>query len=169
MYTLGCKDTVTVIMDYLSLKQVRSLLCVNKELYTMRNIRYYSVRVIQEFFKKYKKIMCHENKYYCTKITLSHLIDNSVKYMGKTIQFILRKTGVRNKVLWHCKFGGSYPPHSNTQGLEQGIVAMHVGHWNANIYSKSSCYRNGRKLDNHEAFTFFERTNIYEYSVRIIE
>ena len=178
MYTLGCQDTATVVMNYLSLKQVRMLLCVNKNLYTMRNNPYYSIRVIQEFFKKYKKIKCHENKYSCTKITLTHLIDNSLKYMGKTIQFILRKTGSSNKVLWHCKFGGSHLRQNNTEDLEsvffsspleQGIIAVHVGHWNGNIYSKLSCNRNGRNLDDPEVFTFFERENIYEYSVRIID
>ena len=169
MYTLGCQDTATVVMNYLSLKQVRMLLCVNTHLYTIRNIRYYSIRVIQEFFKKYKKIKCHENKYSCTKITLTHLIDNSLKYMGKTIQFILRKTGSSNKVLWHCKFGGSYLPQYNTQDLEQGIVAIHVGHVNPNIYSKLSCNSNGRKLDDPEVFIFFERDKIYEYSIRIID
>ena len=180
MYTLGCQDTATVVMNYLSLKQVRMLLCVNTHLYTIRNIRYYSIRVIQEFFKKYKKIKCHENKYSCTKITLTHLIDNSLKYMGKTIQFILRKTGSSNKVLWHCKFGGSHLPQHNIEPttvfrmffsspLEQGIIAVHVGHVNANIYSKSSCNRNGRKLDDPEVFIFFERDKIYEYSIRIID
>jgi len=178
MYTLGCQDTTTVVMNYLSLKQIRILLCVNKYLYTIRNNPYYSIRVIQEFFKKYKKIKCHENKYSCTKITLSHLIDNSLKYIGKTIQFILRKTGSSNKVLWHCKFGGSHLRQNNTEDLEhvffsspleQGIIAVHVGHVNPNIYSKSSYNRNGRKLDDPEVFIFFERDKIYEYSIRIID
>ena len=98
--------------------------------------------------------------------------------MGKTIQFILRKTGSSNKVLWHCKFGGSHLPQNNTEDLEhvffsspleQGISAVHVGHVNPNIYSKSSCNRNGRKLDDPEVFIFFERDKIYEYSIRIID
>ena len=169
MYTLGCKDTTTVVMNYLSLKQLRSLLCVNTDLYNIRNSRYYSIRVIQEFFKKYKKIKGHENKYSCRKITLTHLIDNSEKYIGKTIQFILRKTASRNKVLWHCKFAGIYRHNHFRVPRREGILAMHIGHIWQNMCKNSNHNRVITKLDYEDKYTFFLRKCIYEYSVRIIK
>ena len=177
MYTFGCQDTTTVIMDYLSRKEIRPLLCLNKDFYNIRNNGYYSIRVIQDFIKKNKKLKCHENKYYCTKIKLNELLKNSEKYIGKTIQFIIKRKYVNPKsyILWHCKFGGStinpltffpHPPYHQ----RQGIVAVHTGYINQNIYSNCSCDANITKLDNNNAFTFFGRNHdIYEHSLRIIE
>ena len=72
MHIFGCEDTTTVVMDYLSRKEIRPLLCINKDFYNIRNNGYYSIRVVQDFFKP-KKIKCHENKHYCKKITLQDI------------------------------------------------------------------------------------------------
>ena len=176
MYIFGCEDTTTIIMDSLTLEKIRVLLCINKDFYNIKNNGYYSIRVIQEFFKKYKKIKCHENKYSCKKITLSQLLKNSEKYIGKTIQFIMPLEKIAYKpchhTLWHCKFGGSsIPPNLiNVFNDKQGIIAKHLGHINHNIYPKSSSDIPITKLDNEDSFTFFGKTHkIYEYSVRIID
>ena len=67
---------------------------------------------------KNKKIKCHENKYNCRKISFQELYNNTDKYIGRTIQFIIRyhkcsPTKEINPILWHCKLGGIHNPYDN--------------------------------------------------------
>ena len=169
MYTFGCQDTTTVVMNYLTRKELTPLLCINKDFYNIRNNGYYSIRVVQDFFNNYKKTKCHENKYYCKKITLSELLKNSEKYIGKTIQFILKRFMSSNKILWHCTFSGIYGLHDFQAPDRQGILAMHKGHIWQNMCK--DCNRNPviTTLDYENSYTFFKREKIYEYSIRVIE
>ena len=174
MYIFGCEDTTTIIMDYLKRKETRSLLCVNKNFNNIRNNGYHSIRVIQDFIRKNKKIKCHENKYNCRKITLTELLNNSEKYIEKTIQFIIpfKKTAYKpgSHTLWHCKFGGIFRYSDFQWRQPPGILIKHVGHINLDIYPKSSSEYPIIKLDKEDTFTFFgQKYKIYEYSIRIID
>ena len=169
MYIFGCEDTTTIIMDYLTREETRPLMCVNNDFNNIRNNGYHSIRVIQDFIRKNKRLKCHENKYYCRKITLTELLKNSEKYIGKTIQFIMRKIASPNKILWHCKFNGIYRYNDLQVSDRQGILAMHIGHIWQNMCV--DCNRNPviTRLDSENSYTFFEREKIYEYSIRIID
>ena len=108
MYIFGCLDTTTVVMDYLTRQEIKPLLCLNKDFNNIRNNGYHSIRVVQDFIKKNKKLKCHENRYNCKKISLKELYQHSSKYIGKTIQFILSSNQKSyqkcfHNILWHCK------------------------------------------------------------------
>ena len=182
MYIFGCQDTTTVVMDYLTRQEIKPLLCLNKDFNNIRNNGYHSIRVVQDFIKKNKKLKCHENRYNCKKISLKELYLNSSKYIGKTIQFIL----ISNKqsyqkcvhnILWHCKLGGITLPYNynnygdNGDNDDNGILAIHEGHINNNIYSTCDCFNNTStlQLDSPNSFIFFKNSNIYSHSVRIID
>ena len=174
MYIFGCQDTTTVVMDYLSRKEIRPLLCINKDFYNIRNNGYYSIRVVQDFFKP-KKIKCHENKHYCTKITLQDLYKNSDEYIGKNIQFIIKPKNIGHKecihnILWQCKFGGIFRPN-NFNFQTKGIMAIHKGHINRNIYNTCSCEHERQELDNEYTFTYFTEKyhHVYPHSIRVLE
>tara|TARA_B100000212_G_C27228514_1_gene470520 strand:+ start:128 stop:652 length:525 start_codon:yes stop_codon:yes gene_type:complete len=174
MHIFGCEDTTTVVMNYLTRKEIRPLLCINKDFYNIRNNGYYSIRVVQHFFK-HKKIKCHENKHYCKKITLQDLYQDSDEYIGKSIQFILKPTNIGNQecihnTMWECKFGGTTTPN-NFNLTNKGILGIHIGHINHNIYSTCSCYYDCTKLDNENTLTYFteKKFKIYPHSIRVIE
>lgn len=177
MYIFGCLDTTTVVMDYLTRQEIKPLLCLNKDFNNIRNNGYHSIRVVQDFIKKNKKLKCHENRYNCRKISLKELYQHSSKYIGKTIQFILRSNQKSyqkcfHNILWHCKLGGITLPYNyNYKNYgDNGILAIHEGHINNNIYSTCDCFNNTStlKLDSPNSFTFFNNSNIYSHSVRII-
>ena len=175
MYIFGCEDTTTIIMDYLKRKETRSLLCVNKNFNNIKNNGYHSIRVIQDFIRKNKKIKCHENKYNCRKISFQELYNNTHKYIGRTIQFIIRyhkcsPTKEIDPILWHCKLGGIHLPYDYGffRPREKGILALHVGHIQDNIYSNRKCRT--FHSNNPNSFTFFNQKNeIYPHSLRIID
>ena len=169
MYIFGCEDTTTIIMDYLKRKETRSLLCVNKDFNNIKNNRYYSIRVIQDFIRKNKRLKCHENKYNCRKITFQELYNNTNKYIGRTIQFIMRKIVSPNKILWHCKFNGIYRYNDLQVSDRQGILAIHIGHIWQNMCVDCNRDPDITTLDNENSYTFFEREKICEYSIRIID
>ena len=175
MHIFGCEDTTTVVMDYLSRKEIRPLLCINKDFYNIRNNGYYSIRVVQNFFKKYKKIKCHENKYYCKKTTLQDLYENSNKYIGKSIQFIFKPCNIGHQecihnIMWQCKFGGIFRPN-NFNSQTKGIMAIHKGHINRNIYNTCSCEHDRQELNSEMTFTYFTEKyhHVYPHSIRVIE
>ena len=175
MHIFGCEDTTTVVMNYLTRKEIRPLLCINKDFYNIRNNGYYSIRVIQEFFKP-KKIKCHENKHYCKKITLQDLYNNVNNYIGKNIQFILKSKNIGHNecihnIMWLCKFGGTTRPYNNFNFRDKGIMAIHVGHVNKNIYNNCSCEHELQELNNGNIFTYFTEKyhHIYPHSIRIID
>ena len=171
----GCEDTTTVVMDYMTRKEIRPLLSINKDFYNIRNNGYYSIRVVQNFFKKYKKIKCHENKHYCKKTTLQDLYENSNKYIGKSIQFILKPSNIGHQecihnIMWQCKFGGTTRPN-NFDLTNKGILGIHLGHIHRNIHSTCSCPHEYTKLDNENTLTYFtdKKFQIYPHSIRVIE
>ena len=175
MHIFGCEDTTTVVMNYLTRKEIRPLLCINKDFYNIRNNGYYSIRVVQDFFKP-KKIKCHENKHYCTKITLQDLYKNSDKYIGKSIQFIIKPNYIGDQecihnIMWQCKLGGTTRPNNYFNFRDKGITAIHKGHINRNIYNTCSCEHERQELNSEMTFTYFTEKyfQIYPHSIRIID
>lgn len=175
MHIFGCEDTTTIVMNYLSRKEIIPLLCINKDFNNIKNNGYYSIRVVQEFFNKYKKIKCHENKHYCKKITLQDLYKNFDNYIGKSIQFILKPTNISHKecvhnIMWQCKFGGIFRPN-NFNFQTKGIMAIHKGHINRNIYNTCSHEHERQELNSENTFTYFTEKyhHIYPHSIRVIE
>ena len=175
MHIFGCEDTTTVVMNYLTRKEIRPLLCINKDFYNIRNNGYYSIRVDQDFFKP-KKIKCHENKHYCKKITLQDLYNNVNNYIGKSIQFILKPNNIGHKecvhnIMWQCKFGGTTRPNNYFNFRDKGITAIHKGHINRNIYNTCSCEHERQELNSEMTFTYFTEKyhHIYPHSIRVIE
>ena len=169
MYAFGCEDTTTRVMDYLTREETRPLMCVNNDFNNIRNNGYHSIRVIQDFIRKNKKIKCHENKYNCRKISFQELYNNTHKYIGRTIQFIMRKIASPNKILWHCKFNGIYRYNDLQVSDRQGILAMHIGHIWQNMCQNYESNPVITKLDYEDTYTFFPKKRIYEYSIRVIE
>ena len=174
MHIFGCEDTTTRVMDYLTREETRPLMCVNNDFNNIRNNGYHSIRVIQDFIRKNKKIKCHENKYNCRKISFQELYNNTNKYIGRTIQFIIRyhkcsPTKEIDPILWHSKLGGIHNPYDNVfRPREKGILAINVGYTQDNIYSNHK-YRTFHS-NNPNSFIFFNQKNdIYPHSLRIID
>ena len=175
MYIFGCQDTTTVVMDFLPRSELRSLLCINSHFSKIKENGYYSIRIIQDFIKKNKTMKCHQNRYNCKKITFQQLYKYTDKYIGKTIQFLIKyrysRSGVNecgfHYTMWHCKLGGITLPY-NYVTPSNGIVAIHVGHIQDNIHSTCKCQCEDRPLNNENTFTFFNEMYIYPHSLRII-
>ena len=124
MYLFGCEDTTTIVMNYFTKKELRPILCINKELCNMKYSSYFKIRTVQDFIKKYangvygyRRITCHSNLNYCKKIKFSELYRDIDKYRGKTIQFILKNKyyiSCRHYIMWESMFSIVIKDNINT-------------------------------------------------------
>ena len=144
-----CYDTTTIIMDFLTRKQLKPILCINKEFNKIKNKNYYKIRILQNFLKKNKRLKCHLNRHFCFKISKEELIENKEKYIGKVIQFIIIPKpfvnisfcGYTHFIMWECVL-------VNTRNLnnteDNGVLVNRIGQIDFNIYKMIPSYKNLR-------------------------
>ena len=175
MYLFGCEDTTTIVMNYFTKKELRPILCINKELYKIKYSSYFKIRTVQDFIKKYangvygyRRITCHSNLNYCKKIKFSELYRDIDKYRGKTIQFILKNKyyiPCRHYIMWESMLEGVTNRHAK---FIKGINVKHIGYINCNIHSVCNCSTVNIPLNSQHSYTFMPEYDIYPHSLRII-
>ena len=106
---------------------------------------------------------------------LLYLYNNVNNYIGKSIQFIVKPKNIGHNecvhnIMWQCKFGGIFRPN-NFNSQTKGIMAIHKGHINRNIYSTCSCEHERQELDSENTFTYFTEKyhHVYPHSIRVLE
>ena len=169
----GCYDTTTVIMDFLNKSDCKIITQLDKNFYKIKNNRYYKIRILQCFIRNInRKLKCFFNDQYCKKITFKQLENNIDKYVGKTIQFIL-KSPFKTKficekyhyTLWECKL--KYRDNNYFKDIK-GINTSHNGRINFNILNKCDCESRISIFAKTPIETFFGYYNIFEFSLRVI-
>ena len=169
-----CYDTTTVIMDFLTRKQLRSILCLNKEFNQIKNENYYKCRILQNFFKRNRRLKCHLNRRFCYKVSKKELMKNKEKYIGKVIQFIIipKPTtnisfcGHKHYIMWECVLLDTRNP-SNLE--DKGILVNHVGNVDFNVYQRCNCNSGRMSLgSNSDTYTFLNFKILFNLSFRIL-
>ena len=189
-YLFGCFDTTTHVMNYLTKKECKPILCLNNDCNAIKKHAYFKQRTIKNFVITHKRLKCHLNENYCYKVSHKELVDNQDKYIGETIQFLLKPWGtsvvswegttgyyedevLRDidgepifPVLWECKLLGLSNPN-DLSNFKNGITVAHIGKigrsynpQNENIISHF--------ISSEDAYTFFDMSRIYKNSLRIL-
>ena len=96
---------------------------------------------------------------------------DKINYKPFILENIIKANNIGHKecihnILWQCKFGGIFRPN-NFNFQTKGIMAIHKGHINRNIYNTCSCEHERQELDNEYTFTYFTEKyhHIYPHSI----